>query len=193
MEWQLIACPEKNVEKHSEQGYDFVQVDQLAKIDGRVVAVQKLAAESKVTIEEVQQRAPELTRKEARDRLSEKFDVETRVQRLSASLQQAYSLLELSHEAVQQFRDALEIGAELGLPLQANSVDRLLERIGEIHGELSRAIDAGESLGERFGEEGDEASLGARMEQAAAITHRLVATLAKELICPGGAENYQKQ
>ena len=53
----------------------FERVDQsLSKIDGRVVEIQKLAAQSKVTIDEVQQRAQEFTRKEARDRLAERFD-----------------------------------------------------------------------------------------------------------------------
>lgn len=155
----------------------FERVDQsLSDIDGRVVAVQKLAAQSKVTIEEIQQRAEEFTRKGVRDRLAERFNIDSRVQRLTSGLKQADLMLELSHETVRQVRQVLEMGAELGFPLQADSIDPLLERIADVKRELSRAVDAAESLGKQTGEDGESESLGGRMEQITILAARLLAT-----------------
>lgn len=155
----------------------FERVDRsLSEIDGRVVEVQKLAAQSKVTIEEIQQRAQELARKEARDRLAERFDVEVRVQRLATGLQKADLMLESSHEKVDQIRQILEAGAELGFPLQADSVDPLLDRIGDVKRELNAAIDTVASLTTQTDDDGDGESVGRRMEQIATIAARLLAT-----------------
>ena len=116
----------------------FERIDQsLSRINDRLVDVQKLAAESKITVEEVQQRLRSLAKKEASGRFAERFDVEARVQRLTAGLRQAELMLELSHETVDQVGQVLEMGVELGLSLNADTFDLLLERIAEIQGELS--------------------------------------------------------
>jgi hypothetical protein len=155
----------------------FEGIDQsLSRIDGRVVEIQKLAGQSKVTIEEVQQRARELTRKEARDRLAERFEVEVRIEKLAAGLQQADSLLEISHESVQQIRQALELGSELGFPLQADSVDPLLQRIADVKNELQTAIDAVASLSSQTGKDDNSETPIAKMEQIATLAARLLAT-----------------
>ena len=85
-------------------------------------------------------------------------------------------MLDLSQETVQQIRQALELGGELGFPLQADSVDPLLERIADVKNELRTAIDAVASLSTQSGEDGDGESPGARMEQIAILAARLLAT-----------------
>jgi chromosome segregation ATPase len=155
----------------------FERVDRsLSEIDGRVAEVQQLAARSKITIEEIQQRAQEFTRREARDRLAEKLDIDARMQRLTGGLQQADLVLDSSQETVRQIRQVLEMGAELGFPLHADVVDPLMDRIGDVQRDLGTAIDTLASLTTQTGEDGDSESVGRRMEQIATIAARLLAT-----------------
>ena len=85
-------------------------------------------------------------------------------------------MLEISQETVGQIRQALEMGGEFGLPLQAESVDPLLERIADIKKELGTAIDTVASLTTQTGDDGDGQALGGRIEQIAILTARLLAT-----------------
>ena len=155
----------------------FERVDQaFAGINGRLVEAQKIAAQSKITLDEIQQHMKDWTKNEASERLVARFDLESRAQQLTAGLQQAEMMLELSQDTVQHVRQMLEVGAELGLPLNAESVDPLLGRIGNIKQDLTQAIDTTESLRQRITEDGDDASLAERMEQAAKFIARLLAT-----------------
>jgi hypothetical protein len=155
----------------------FERVDRsLLAMDGRVAEVQILAAQSKITIEEIHQRAQEFTRNKARDRLDERFDVELRLQRLAAGLQQADLMLETSQETVRQVRQVLELGIQMGFPLQIDAFDPLLDRIGNVQGELNAAIDTLASLTTQTDHAGDSESRGRRMEQIATIAARLMAT-----------------
>lgn len=74
----------------------------LAKIDDRIAEFQKVAAQSKITIEELRQRATELTKTEMRNRLSARLDLDPQVQSLVACVRQADLMLEVSYETVQQ-------------------------------------------------------------------------------------------
>ena len=169
---------ESRIDRAREQVFE--RVDQaFSGINSRLIETQNLAAKSKITVEEIQQRMQDWTKKEASDRLAARFDVEARVQQLAAGLRQAELMLELSHETVQHVRQALEVGVELGLSLNADSVDPLLERIADIKEDLSHAIDTAESLGQHIGDDGDDESLGKRVEQVATIAARLLATFGK--------------
>jgi hypothetical protein len=155
----------------------FERVDQaFSRIDSRLIDTQNLVAKSKITIEGIQQRMKQLAKEEVGDRLAARFEVETRVQQLAAGLQQAELMLELSHETVQNVRQALEVGDELGFTLNPDSVDPLLGRIADIKEDLRHAIDTAENLGQYFGEGRDDESTGKRAEQAATMAARVLAT-----------------
>src|SRR6476469_631883 len=83
----------------------FKRVDQsLEGIDRRLVETQNLAAQSKITVEEIRQRMQDWTKKEASERLATKFGVEAKVQQLGAGLHQAELILERSQDAVEYVR-----------------------------------------------------------------------------------------
>ena len=169
---------ESRINRAQKQVFD--RIDQaFSGINSRLTETQNLVVKSKISIEEIQQRMEDWTKKEASDRLAAKFDVEARVQQLAAGLRQAELMLELSTETIQNVRQALEVGVELGLTLNADSVDSLLERIAYIKQDLRHAIDTAESLGQHFGEGRDDESMGKRAEQAAMIAARLLATFGK--------------
>jgi hypothetical protein len=156
------------------------RVDQaFANIDSRLIKSQELVAKSKITVAEVQQRLQDWTKQEAGDRLAERFDVESRLEHLAARLRQAEVMLDLSHETVEHVRQALEVGDELGLDLNADSVEPLLDRIAEIKDDLSRATATAASLGEQISGDPNDKSIGPRLEQAATIAARLLATFGK--------------
>jgi len=169
---------ESRIDRSREQVFDRVDRS-FSGINSRLVGIQDLAAKSKITVEEIQRRMQDWTKNEASDRLAARFDVEARVQQLTAGLRQTELMLELSHESFQNVRQAIELGAELGFPLNVDSVDPLIARIAEIKEDLSHAIDMAESLGQRIGEDPEDKSLGERLEQVATIAARLLATFGK--------------
>src|SRR6185295_8800475 len=109
------------------------------------------------------------------DRLAERLDVEARGQQLAAGLQQADALVDLSRETVEQVRQLLETGAELGLASSADQVDPLLERINDIKEFLRDANETVGSLVQQIGEGRDDKSMGERAQQAATTAARLLA------------------
>jgi hypothetical protein len=158
----------------------FERVDQaFANTNSRLIKTQELAAKSKIIVADVQQRLQDWTKQEAGDHLATRFDIESRVEQLTAGLRQAEVMLELSHETVGHVRQALEVGDELGFNLNADSVDPLLERLAEIKEDLGGAIDTAATLGQHLRGDRDDESLRPRLEQAATIAARLLATFGK--------------
>ena len=169
---------ESRIDRAREQVFE--RVDQsFSGINRRLIETQNVAAKSKITLEEIQERMQDWTKKEARDRLAARFDLQARAQQLTSGLRQAELMLELSHETALHVRQALEVGVELGLSLKADSVDPLFKRIADIKIELSRAIQTAERLGQHIGESRDDESVAARAKQAATIVARLLTTFGK--------------
>ncbi len=148
----------------------------LERIDRRLVKTQDLAAQSKITVEEIRQRMQDWTKKEASERLATKFGVEAKVQQLSSGLHQAELILELSQDAVERVRQVLDASEELGISLNADSIGPLLERIEDIKTDLNGAIDTAESLVHIV--EGGGATE-KPVEQISIIAARLLATFGK--------------
>jgi hypothetical protein len=117
--------------------------------------------------------------KEARERLTARFEVEARVQQLATGLRRAELIVEILHESVQHVHQTLEMGVELDLSLNADAVAPLLEEIADIDDDLSYAVDSPESLGQLIGEHADDDSRGFSLERVAAIAARLVTTFRK--------------
>ena len=162
------------------RGKLFERVEQaLSRINSRLIETQNLAAKSKITVEEIQQRMLDRAKKEASDRLIDRTDVDARIQQLATGLRQVELMLEISHETAVHVRQVLEVGAELGVSLNADSIDPLLERIAGIKEDVSQAINTAESLGKRIGVDDADDSTGARGEQIVAIAGRLLATFGK--------------
>lgn len=155
----------------------FERVDQcVTSIDGRLIAIQKVVAKSKITFDEIQQHIDDWTKQEASERLSVRFDLEAKLQRLIAGVRQAEGMLEISRETVQHIRHILNIGADIGLSMNADFTLPLLERIADIQKDLSQAIDTAEHLVQFIGDDRDDQLRGGRAEQLATIAGRLLAT-----------------
>ena len=155
----------------------FKRVDQsLEGVDRRLVETHNLAAQSKITVEEIRQRMQDWTKKEASERLATKFGVEAKVQQLASGLHQAELILERSQDAVEHVRQVLDASEELGISLNADSIGPLLERIEDIKEDLKDAIDTAQSL-VHIAEGGD--AMEKPMEQVSKIAARLLATFGK--------------
>jgi hypothetical protein len=167
---------ESRINHAREQVYRRVDEAFIA-IRGRLEEVESLAARSKITLEEVEERLRERTRDAATQRVATKFDVEGKVEQLAVSLQKTEEMLALSQETVAHVRQLLEVGDELGFGWNASSVDPLLARLAELKADLTRAGDTAESLRQRLDEDSGEKTPAGRLEQAATIVARLVVTL----------------
>ncbi len=155
----------------------FERIDQsLSGINGRLDETQELAEKLKLDVTEIEQHMRDWSTNVAKDRVVERFEVEQRAQQLTAGLQQAELMLDLSREMVESVRQALEMGADVGLSTKAEIVDPLLERIASITESLSDAGKTVEILAQQIGEGRDGELRAERSEQAATITARLLAT-----------------
>jgi hypothetical protein len=158
----------------------FERVGQaLSSIDSRLVATQNLSAQSKFTVDDMQHGVQEWTKEKLSEGVAAHFDVEMKVQQLVKGLQQANLMLELSQNTFEHIGQALEVGNELGFSSDAKSVAPVLERLASLKDDLSRALDAVDSLGQRIHEIRDDESIADRTEQIATITARLIATFGK--------------
>lgn len=156
----------------------FKRVEQsLEGIDRRLVETQNLAAQSKITVEEIRQRMQDWTKKEASERLTAKLGVDAKVQQLSSGLHQAELILELTQDTVEHIRQLLDAGADLGIRLNADSIGPLLERIEGIKEDLKDAIDTVQSLVNIVESRGDAMEKPA--EQVSKIVARLLVTFGK--------------
>lgn len=155
----------------------FERVDQLLdRSADRLLQVQSLATDSKVSLEDVQQRLKDWTKAEASERIASRLAIEARVDRLAAGLREGGMLLDACRDAVQHIRQTLELGAELGLAIDASVVDPLLERLVVLTGELDDAVAATETLGERLGERPQDEPNRGRLGQIAEVVAKLLAT-----------------
>jgi hypothetical protein len=156
----------------------FKRADQsLEGINRRLVETQKLAAQSKITVEEIRQRMQDWTKKEASERLATKLGVDEKVQQLASGLHQAELILELSQDTVEHVRQVLDAGADLGIGLNADTIGPLLERIENIKEDLNEAIDTAEGLLHIVDGSGD--AMEKPLEQVSKIAARLLATFGK--------------
>src|SRR4051794_12983753 len=156
----------------------FKRADQsLEGINRRLVETQNLAAQSKITVEEIRQRVQDWTKQEASQRLATKFGVDAKVQQLASGLYHAELILELSQDTVEHVRQVLDAGADLGIGLNADAIGPLLERIEDTKEGLNDAIDTTESLVHMVGGSGN--AMEKPLEQVSKIAARLLATFGK--------------
>lgn len=166
---------ESRIDRTREQVFEIVD-DSLAGVHDRFLALQRLVGESKVDVEEVHQTLVRWTREAASERLNSRIQVGARVEQLAGALRQADLLLDASLATAQNIRQTLEMGAELGLPMQTESVNLLLERLAAVQSAIRTAVETADDVGRRIqaADEGEPPKQA--IEQAAKITARLLAT-----------------
>ena len=193
----LVACAvsvfgvwriKTTLDRVSEQG--FAQVDDsLANVRDRVVDTEQRVRAAKVAVEDVEQSLKNWTKREATDRIATRLDVEHKAERLAAGLQQVDRGLEISQSSLQVVRQALELGASSGAPLDTGPIERLLEELESLRAELTDAAETVERICARTAEAGEEKLFEIDMDQAARLVLRAMATVSSVDSRLGGFAN----
>ena len=143
----------------------------------RVLRTQERVQDSKITAETIEQSLRSRTTKEARERLASRLEVEERAEDLTSVLLQADQLLELSASSVEIVQQALSIRNSAGAAVGTDSVDRLLEEIASLRGQLAEATESVERVREHVDEASEGQSSEERIDHAIELALRVVATL----------------
>jgi len=134
----------------------------LASAQDRVHGVQKRLKESKITTTEIGQRLLDWGKRNAKERLVSRHEIESRVEKLAGHLQTAESWLGTSTESIQNVQGVLQLCNAAGVPVDPASLEELLENITSLRSRLQQteqtvdgirafmANKAGESGEERF-------------------------------------------
>jgi hypothetical protein len=115
----------------------FVTLDRgLASAQDRVRGVQKRLRESKIRTSEIAKNIRDWSRNEAKDRLLSAVEIERRAENLAGYLQTAEQWLETATESIRAIQNFLELGATVGAPVDAISLEDVLEEVTSIQGKL---------------------------------------------------------
>jgi hypothetical protein len=115
----------------------FVAVDKsLASAQDRVHRVQKRLRESKISTSEITQSLRDWSKSKAKERFMSTVETERRADKLAGHLQTAQQRLETATESIRGIQDVLELGAGVGAPVDAMSLEKVLEALTSIQDRL---------------------------------------------------------
>jgi chromosome segregation ATPase len=154
----------------------FAELDQfLLLVDGRLVQTQKRVNTAKLTTKTIEQTLQGWTTRESRRLLSHRLEVVEKTQYLASALEQADEWLVFSESVVELAKRGLSLGQDR--QEVAKSIDRLVADLALLRGQIEEAQKLVADLRERIHELDDEESVGERVEQAAKLVLRVIATL----------------
>jgi hypothetical protein len=165
--WQTAA----RLSQANEKVFDRIDTALAAGRD-RVLDVQKRVQESKITTEDVRQGVEDWARREAKERLASRPEVENKIERLALGLRQADVWLERSGTSIQAVQQAFELASA-----DATVVDPLLERLGVLRDKLKQSTETVDAIRERVAQAAEGESLEERISRLAQLALRVVATL----------------
>jgi len=156
----------------------FDRVDQaLVSSRDRVLDAQKRVEAAKITTEDVRQGVQAWARREAKERIASRPEVDRTVDRLAGGLQQADAWMEMSGTSLQAVQLALETAHSLGAAADATVVDPWLERLGALRGQLTQATETVGAIKDRVDRAAAGETLEERISRLAQLALRVVATL----------------
>jgi len=156
----------------------FSRMDRsLVAVRQRVVQAQNRVAAAKISTEDIEKSLRDWTRREAGERLALQLNAAEKSERLASTLQQADVWLEVAESSVGLVREMLSIATSTSAPTDTASVDKLMEEIASLRGQLGEATEFVGRIHERITATGDDKSLDERIQQAVQLALRVVATL----------------
>jgi hypothetical protein len=142
-----------------------------------VLRAQLRVQESKISTKDIGQSVRNWTRKEASERLASRLEVEEKAEQLAFGLRQADLWLEMSGTSIQGVQQALEIASSLGAPVDAASVDPLLEKLGALRSRLEQSTETVDGIREHLANAAEGEALDERFNQVAQLALRVVVML----------------
>ena len=148
----------------------------LTAVGERTKKVEARVNEAKLTAGEVQTRLTHLAGRQAGQALAERFEVAGKAARVTAGLEQADAWIDASAATVEAAQHALELAGKLGVDVKSDQLEGPLEVLAELQTKLQGAIETAEIIRGRAAGD-DDGALKERLEQAARLALRIVATL----------------
>lgn len=143
----------------------------------RVLDTQKRVRALTITTQDLRQGAEEWARREAKERVASRPEVESKVERLAEGLQQTDVWLEMSVTSLQSAQLALETAHSLGAAADPTVVDPWLERLGAVRGQLKQSTETLDGVRERLARAAEGETLEERLTRLTQLALRIVATL----------------
>lgn len=151
--------------------------DSVVVVRERLTQTQARIEASKITMEGIAGGLKDWAKRETGERLALRLDMAEKTERLGAALRQADHWLEVSESSVELVQRALSMGSSTGAPIDTTSVDRLIEEITSLRVQLAEATVVIGRIHERTTGVSEQKSLKEKIEQAAQLALRVVATL----------------
>ena len=156
----------------------FGSIDEvLGKVRDRILDAQASVRESKLTAEDVEQSLKDFTRKKTTEQLESRLAIEKKTEALSKGLEQAELWLQLSTASIQNVEQAFELGNSLGAPVDPTSLGPLIEKLVNLQSQVSQVSESVDGVQERAAEIAGGEPQRDRIEQAAGLMLRALATL----------------
>lgn len=151
--------------------------DSLVVIQQRFAQMQTRVQTLNITTVEMRDSIEERTSSAVREHLGSGLGVEEQTERLASGLQQAGHWLELTTSTVQVVQRTLEAGNSVGVPVQTEPADHVLEELASVRAQLATAIEAVEQLRDRATKPGEGVSQVQQFNQIVSFATRVIATL----------------
>jgi hypothetical protein len=152
-------------------------MDQSLSRAGDVVAeAQKAVQESKITVAAVRQEAQSLARAAASQRLGTQLRLQADIARLESGLAKAGLLLDTSRATAEDIHQALLLSSQLGIPLQPEILDPVLETLTRLQSSVQAAQKAVPNAGPGNRDDDTNGSTETLGERALRVTTRVGTT-----------------
>jgi hypothetical protein len=160
----------------------YSDVDDLfSKARERVRSLEKVVDESKVTTSDVKGSLATLASRTAEERLTQEIDARLRLEAktsdLAAAFAKADSFAEMSADSLSLVIKVADMANQAGARIDREELESLQSEIGQLRGKLSEAVDDVTNLSTRLQREGDASGPRDRIDAAAELVVRVLATL----------------
>jgi chromosome segregation ATPase len=170
---------ERRVDAIREQMFESVEAS-FARIDNRVISVEQLLADSRITIEKFQQDLKDRALDKTGENLKARFQLETRAEQLTGGLDKAETLLNASNATVEHVAQLLQLGELAGLPLNQQLLDPVSEQIVLLQTRVAAAKQTADNLQRQVvSVENEDASSPTRVQQIRKLAVTLLATFSQ--------------
>jgi hypothetical protein len=169
----IILCHvSARLDRATERVFDGIDRSFVA-VHQRLIQTRDHLAAAAITSAEIEESLRDWTKRETGQRLSTRLNAEERSQQLASALEQADHWLEFAESFAGLIQRMTSVDASTG----ATWIDPLVEEIVALRAQSRAAREFVSAIRNRIAGTNDEQSLGERIEQAAQVCLRLVATV----------------
>jgi len=112
----------------------------LASAEDRIEAARTRAKDSRITSSEISDKLRNWASVETKERLTSRLEIEGRAERLTGQLATVDLWLETSSESIRGVQRALEPGHLVGIKVDPESLDEVLEKVASVRGVLQQTV-----------------------------------------------------